>query len=682
MQMNTEKINLLVVEDDEGFASLLKITLRKDSYEERFNIINAVNLQDCFSVLQSRDTDIVILDLGLPGTTGLETIEKFHKTFPDVPVIVLTANSDESVGIESIKKGASAFIEKSNINCKDLTRTILHSLERHEIQQQLKAEKQKAQTYLDLAGVIIVSIDTDQKISMINKSGCRQLGYSEAQLLKKNWFDIFSPSGKRKSLKEKFDRIITENIETPNDFETVIVNAAGQQRIISWNRKFIRDNNGNITAVLGSGIDVTTEKISNKKLKAINSRIIEHDIQKSEFIINISHELRTPLTIFKNIISNAIAGTTGKINDKLKKELEIGDKVIDRLAGIITDFLEISRIEAGKMKLNLDTIDLTRIINEAIETHKPLIDSNYMQVELHTPNEPVLFTSDYLKMMQILSKLIENAAKFVPDCGGKMIIRGTDLNDKIAIEVEDNGPGIDGPDINRVFNRFIQIERHVGEGGHGTGLGLAITKELVEMHCGRIWVENKDEGGTIFKMIIPKKPPVSAKEQACITSQIERISQIEKNIESLNDQVSRIAELCSESSASDNNDTPPQNPVPPVDWQLAIKYCGDEKVVKRIAESIKADSPEQMQALLEAVKSGIAKEIVYAAHKLKGAIQTIGATDLPEKAATVEIAAGENDFKTINATMPLLKIEYERFTQFLNKEDWTEIAKNAMTTQK
>lgn len=674
--MSVKKINLLLVEDNIGFTTIFKVMMEKDPVAKRFNIETVENLNDCFNTLQSHDTDIVLLDLGLSDTTGLETIDTFHKTFPDVPVIVLTAHSEETIGVDSIKNGASAFVEKCSLNSKDLIRTILHSLERHEIYQQLKTEKQNVRNYLDLAGAIIVSIDTDQTITMINKAGCKLLEYSEEQLLSKNWFDLFCPSEKRDALKEKFNRSISENKDAPCKFETVIVTATGEHRIISWNRKFIRDKNNNITGILGSGTDVTTKKTSKRKLKKINSRIIEHDMQKNEFIINISHELRTPLTIFKNIISNAIAGTSGKINEKLEKELKIGDKAIDRLAGIITDFLDISKIQAGKMNLNLDSIDMRQLVTEAIDMHKPLIDSNYMQVEVLLPDKSVSLTADYLKMIQILGKLIENAAKFVPDCGGKMTIRVTDMQNKIGIDVEDNGPGIEGPNISRIFNRFIQVERQIGEGDHGTGLGLAITKELVEIHCGRIWVENKETGGTIFKMIIPKKPPVSQKEELHI------ISQIEKSITALTEQADQIDDICRECSTPENDDTPQENPVPPVDWELAIKYCGDEDVVKRIAKSIMADSPEQMQALIDAIKSRIAKDIVYAAHKLKGAIMILGATDLPEKIKIVELAAGENDFETVNATMGQLKKEFERFIEFLNKEDWTTIAKNSLTPQK
>lgn len=667
--MNVKKINILLVEDDIVFSRLFDLKMGKDPSADRFSFETVSNLEDCFKILTNGDIDIVLLDLGLTDTNGLETIEKFHETCPDSPVIVLTAHSEETIGIESIKKGASAFLEKNEFNTNELVRTILHSLERHEIQQQLKIEKQNVRDYLDLAGVIILSIDTDQQITMINKAGCKLLGYSDNELLGKNWFDIFSPSKKTAVLKENFSKIISNKIERPASFETVIVNAKGKHRVISWNRKFIRDKCNNIIGILGSGTDVTARKNSKRKLKNINNQIIEHDIQKNEFIINISHELRTPLTIFKNIISNAIAGTSGKINSKLSKKLNIADKAIERLAGIITDFLEISKIEAGKVKLNLDYVDVHQLIADAIDMHKSLIDSNFMTVEIDTPNVPIVLTADYCKMVQIMGKLIENATKFVPDCGGKMTIRATDMQDKICIEVQDNGPGIEGEDINRIFNRFIQIKRNVGEGEHGTGLGLTITKELVELHYGRIWVENIETGGTNFRMIIPKNHPASLKDES------NTISQIDKTIRSLTDQADHIANICIEASTILKTDAVKKRQAPPIDWILAMKYCGDEKVIRKIVDSVIQESPNQLKRLIEAIKDQNSKDSVYYSHKLKGAILVLGATDLPGQAEIIELAAGENDFETINETMPQLLKEYDRFVAFFSNPNWEELAK-------
>ncbi len=111
--------------------------------------------------------------------------------------------------------------------------------------------------------------------------------------------------------------------------------------------------------------------------------------------------------------------------------------------------------------------------------------------------------------MQVLSNLIDNAIKFVPDCGGKIMVEVKDLGDEIGITLEDNGPGIEADDVNKVFNRFVQVGRQVGPGKHGTGLGLAICKELVKLHGGRIWAENIPAGGARFCLTLPKCPEKS-----------------------------------------------------------------------------------------------------------------------------------------------------------------------------
>ena len=121
------------------------------------------------------------------------------------------------------------------------------------------------------------------------------------------------------------------------------------------------------------------------------------------------------------------------------------------------------------------------------------------------PAEAELFiNADRDRITQVLTNLVDNAVKFVPDCGGCVTVRARDLDEEVRVDVEDNGPGIEGDDVSKVFNRFVQVERHVGPGSHGTGLGLAICRELIELQGGRIWVENAPTGGANFCFALPK----------------------------------------------------------------------------------------------------------------------------------------------------------------------------------
>lgn len=250
--------------------------------------------------------------------------------------------------------------------------------------------------------------------------------------------------------------------------------------------------------------EIDEHKATEEKLIEVNEKLKEHDRMKSEFVMTVSHELRTPLTIFKNIISNALAGVTGKIPAKLRRNLEIADGTVGRLASIISDFLDISKLEVGKMKLLCRPLTVQTIVGDVIDTLRFMTESRDISLKVQMPDERIVVNVDYEKMAQVLTNLIDNAVKYVPEENGEITVTVKNLDKEVSIDVRDNGVGIEGDDINRVFNRFVQVEKHIGPGKHGTGLGLAICKELVELHQGRIWVENLPDGGADFYFVLPK----------------------------------------------------------------------------------------------------------------------------------------------------------------------------------
>ena len=126
-----------------------------------------------------------------------------------------------------------------------------------------------------------------------------------------------------------------------------------------------------------------------------------------------------------------------------------------------------------------------------------------MELVTSMGDEELFVDVDRDRMIQVLANLINNAIKFVPDVGGRIVVQAQKLDNEVSIAIQDNGRGIDKEDISRIFNRFVQVEKHVGPGSHGTGLGLAISKELVELHGGRIEVASEVGCGTTFTVFLP-----------------------------------------------------------------------------------------------------------------------------------------------------------------------------------
>jgi two-component system NtrC family sensor kinase len=242
----------------------------------------------------------------------------------------------------------------------------------------------------------------------------------------------------------------------------------------------------------------------NKALQDANEKLKEHDRLKSEFVLTVSHELRTPLTIFRNIFSNALAGVAGKLQPKLRSNLEMGDEAVKRMASIISDFLDISKLDLGKMKLYQEAMPIQTLVRKVTDMLRLMTDAKGIDLQVCMADTDCPVYIDYEKMAQVLTNLIDNAAKFVPEHGGRIFVEVVDRLDSVRVCVRDNGPGVPEEDCLRIFGRFEQVEKNLTAQKSGTGLGLAICKELVNMHGGRIWVENIPDSGANFQFSLPK----------------------------------------------------------------------------------------------------------------------------------------------------------------------------------
>lgn len=249
-------------------------------------------------------------------------------------------------------------------------------------------------------------------------------------------------------------------------------------------------------------LDVTVTRRTEIELQKANSELKESNRLKSEFISTVSHEMRTPLFIFKNVISNALAGMFGRMNKKLRKNLEMADTSIDRLARIISDFLDCSKIEAGALVLERENLCVQDVIKDTIKSIVPLGRENKVIINTNMPKTELMINADRDRFVQILTNLLSNAVKFTAyDTDVNVFV--TDHINEVEIAIQDKGPGISKKDMEKIFNRFIQL-RIIDKRKPGTGIGLNIAKELIELHGGRIWVDSAVGEGSCFSFVMPK----------------------------------------------------------------------------------------------------------------------------------------------------------------------------------
>jgi signal transduction histidine kinase len=226
----------------------------------------------------------------------------------------------------------------------------------------------------------------------------------------------------------------------------------------------------------------------------------ELDRLKSQFFANISHELRTPLTLILTPLENMRHELGGSPQ---AKSVEVVRRNAERLLRLIDDLLELSRLDAGGLRLHIADIDLRALTSTVYENALAAATSRQIRFELSSDAHVQRISGDAHRLEIVLTNLVSNALKFTPN-GGLVSVKILHLSDGAQIDVSDTGPGISEEDVPHVFERFFQVlrtdrRRHQG----GVGIGLALAKELVELHGGRLWVHSSLDEGSVFSVFLP-----------------------------------------------------------------------------------------------------------------------------------------------------------------------------------
>jgi len=228
------------------------------------------------------------------------------------------------------------------------------------------------------------------------------------------------------------------------------------------------------------------------------------DRMKSEFISVASHELRTPMTSIKGSVDLILSGFAGETSPEMQELLEIAQKSCDRLVRLVNDILDLSKIESGQLKLNLERIDLTDIAVRAICSVKPLADKTEVRLRVDRPTALPIIDADPDRIEQAITNLLSNAVKFSPP-QAEVVVELSSDGSWVQCAVRDHGVGIAEKDLHRIFGKFQQLSE--GRRRGGTGLGLAITRGLVDEHRGSIWVESRVGEGSRFVFRLPIVSP-------------------------------------------------------------------------------------------------------------------------------------------------------------------------------
>jgi PAS domain S-box-containing protein len=369
-------------------------------------------------------------------------------------------------------------------------------VENAQLYDELNKEKRYIENLVDNAGDVILATDLEDRILNWNRGAEIIMGYAKEEMIGTH-LSILLPL-------ERFDdlAVIRNKVATTGPIQDLEVQSRtkdGRSIYLSLSVSAITDVEQRIVGFLRIAKDITEKKRYEERLK-------ELDELKSDFVSNVSHELRTPLTAIKGSVDNMLDGITGPLNEKQTRYLSRIKANSDRLARLINDLLDLSRIEAG-IRLRYMNTFLLPIATEVIETLRPMAAEKRIQIEVAPDAENVTAWVDSDRISEILINLVGNAIKFTPS-EGRVRIHLHSIGGKfVKITVADTGPGIPADHASRVFDRFYQVTQAELQKTRGTGLGLSIAKALVEMHGGKIWLESVEGEGSTFVFTLPIEQP-------------------------------------------------------------------------------------------------------------------------------------------------------------------------------
>lgn len=284
-----------------------------------------------------------------------------------------------------------------------------------------------------------------------------------------------------------------------------------EYQLVEERNRQLRQNTSLMKSLLEQKSDLTRtleQKVTNRtlELEDLVKQLQELDEMKSYFLSLTSHELRTPLTIIKGALSLLLAEGEHLTPERYRRYLLMARTNADHLQLLIANLLDLSRLESGQMKLELEDVDLIRLLRESAEEFRDLADRRELSVKADLP--PVLpnVAADYARLKQIINNLLSNAIKFTPP-KGEIRLSVESSAEHVLIRVSDSGIGIEPWESEKIFRKFQQSERSLTRESSGIGLGLAIVKELVELHEGRVWVESEKGKGAQFFVQLPISGP-------------------------------------------------------------------------------------------------------------------------------------------------------------------------------
>ncbi|RYD74646.1 MAG: response regulator [Sphingobacteriales bacterium] len=471
-------IKILLIEDNLGDARLIEIMLR-DAGTQPYEVTSTDTFQKGIQHLTEGNFDLVLLDLSLPDSFGLDTITNANHYAPKVPIIVLTGRNDEDFALEVVKEGAQDYLVKGQIDSSLLSRSIRYAMKRKEMEVHLKESNRRIEESESRLNVIISN----------NTSGLIVLD-------KQNRIKFTNPAAD-KMLKKDNENLIGTNFPYDYSFESpALINLETIQNslveIVAVETEWAGEH-----ATLITLHDISELKKAEESLRIKNNELTRINKALDRFVYIISHDLKKPtaniiglLTLYEKELVNSASDRTKVIYDKLNFSAL-------QLKKMIEDLLEATKHEINTEQ-NYELIDFNKIYQEVLGTMDQMVNQADPEINIDFSKYPFIFYP-YQDLKSIMANLFSNAVKYrSPNRRAKITIKTEKKPEGPILTISDNGLGIDlEKESSRLFQKYQRFSNEV----EGTGLGLWIVKEIVEKNGGKIEIDSHVDQGTTFRIL-------------------------------------------------------------------------------------------------------------------------------------------------------------------------------------
>jgi PAS domain S-box-containing protein len=382
-------------------------------------------------------------------------------------------------------RGEAVFNEQGQVV--KLFGTSLDITDRKRTEATLQEAERRWRSLLENVQLLVVGLDSRGNVEYVNPFFLSLTGYTQAEVLGKNWFENFLPPSHQQQVNTVFHEVLEDNLHT--HYINPILTKSGEERFIAWNNTVLRDAEGNIIGTTSIGEDITQRQTV--------ERI------KNEFISIVSHELRTPLTGIRGSLGLLAMGIYDNKPEKAKRMVEIALTDSERLVRLVNDILDLERLDSGKVTLVKEVCDATALIQQSVDGVQALAESAAINLCLFPVSAQVWAAPD--SIIQTLTNLLSNAIKFSPS-NTTISLTAQPQSDHVLFQVKDQGRGIPVDKLEAIFGRFQQVDASDSRSKGGTGLGLAICQSIVQQHGGRIWAESTLGEGSSFYFTLPVPP--------------------------------------------------------------------------------------------------------------------------------------------------------------------------------